>query len=515
MRRPVVLAILDGWGIGEASDCNAIALAKTPNLDRYAATYPQTSLGASGSDVGLIAGQMGNSNVGHLNIGAGRIVYQDLGRITRAVETGEFDRNPALLAAMDRLKGGGTLHLMGLLSDGGVHSHEDHVFALVRLAKARGISDVCLHLFLDGRDVPPKSALTYIERLERVLAEVGIGRIATVQGRYYAMDRDKRWERVERAWAALVRGEGNSADSPATAVRQAYAHDESDEFVMPTVILNPDGTPRARIRSGDSLIFWDFRADRARELSHALVDPQFTGFPRPDHPDVHYVTLTCYEHGLPVAGVAFPPEPPMRNILGDWLAQHGVRQLRIAETEKYAHVTYFFNGGLEEPFPGEERVLVPSPKVATYDQTPAMSAREITDQLLQRLRGGTVDFVALNYANCDMVGHTGDLKATIAAVEIVDRELGRIADEVLAQGGALLVISDHGNAELMRELNGEPHTAHTANRVPCLLIDERRRGVSLCTGVLADVAPTLLELLELPVPPEMTGRSIIIHSGEE
>lgn len=509
MRRPVVLAVLDGWGIRPESNGNAIALARTPNLDSYLASRPHSQLGASGPDVGLIAGQMGNSNVGHLNLGAGRVVYQDLGRITKAVQTGAFSANEALRAAMTRLTDGKALHLMGLLSDGGVHSHEEHVFALLRLAKEVGVERLFFHLFLDGRDVPPRSAEVFIARLERQIAAAGIGRIATVQGRFYAMDRDQRWERVERAYGALVCGRGEPAASAAEVVSRAYARDESDEFVQPAVIIDADGRPVGPIAPGDSVIFWNFRADRAREIIHALTDPEFTAFGRCLWPVIHCVTMTMYEAGLHVSAISFPPEPPLQNILGEWLSAYGARQLRIAETEKYAHVTYFFDGGREDPYPGEERVLIPSPKVATYDATPAMSAPEVTAELLKRLENGTCDSVVLNYANCDMVGHTGVLTAAISAVESVDECLGRVVAKVRDLGGAVLIVSDHGNAEEMIEPDGKPHTAHTCNPVPCILIDDQRRAASLRDGILADVAPTLLDLLELPIPPEMTGRSLL------
>lgn len=510
MRRPVVLAVLDGWGISAAREGNAIALAHTPHLDAYEAEYPHTQLSAAGADVGLIPGQMGNSNVGHLNLGAGRIVYQDLGRISAAIKTGAFDANETLRAAMSRLVGGQALHLMGLVSDGGVHSHEAHVFALLRLAKALGVRRVFVHAFLDGRDVPPRSAAGYLARLEQEMATLGVGRIATVQGRFYAMDRDQRWDRIERAYAALVCGEGEPVGSASEALARAYARGESDEFVQPAVVVGTDGRPLGTISSGDSVIFWNFRADRAREITHALTDPEFNAFVRRAWPVVHYVTMTMYEAGLNVSGIAFPPLPPMHNILGEWLAAFGVRQLRIAETEKYAHVTYFFNGGREDPYPGEDRVLIPSPKVATYDAVPAMSAPAVTDALLERLRTGSYDCIILNYANCDMVGHTGVLTAAIRAVEAVDECVGRVVEAVRDLGGAVLIVSDHGNAEEMIDPDGKPHTAHTANPVPCILVDDRRRAAALRPGILADVAPTLLELMELPIPPEMEGRSLIV-----
>lgn len=512
MRHPVVLAVLDGWGISPERAGNAIALARTPNLDAYAAAYPHSQLSASGADVGLIAGQMGNSNVGHLNLGAGRVVYQDLGRISHAVATGEFAANAVLRAAMTRLSGDRSLHLMGLLSDGGVHSHEDHVFALVSLAHELAIKHVYLHLFLDGRDVPPRSAEVYVARLEERLAALGTGRIASVQGRFWGMDRDKRWDRVRRGYAAIVCGQGEPVGSAAEAIARSYARDETDEFVQPAVVVDQDGRPVGPIRSGDSIIFWNFRADRAREMIHALTDPTFADFERCDWPVTHCVTMTMYEAGLHVSDIAFPPQPPLHNILGEWLSAFGVRQLRIAETEKYAHVTYFFNGGREDPFPGEERLLIPSPKVDTYDATPAMSAPEVTDQLLQRLDDGSCDCVILNYANCDMVGHTGVLPAAIAAVEAVDACLGRVVDRVRSLGGAVLIVSDHGNAEEMIAADGKPHTAHTGNPVPCILVDDQRRGAALREGILADVAPTLLDLLELPVPPEMTGTSLLAQA---
>ncbi|MEW6724706.1 MAG: 2,3-bisphosphoglycerate-independent phosphoglycerate mutase [Bacillota bacterium] len=503
---PVALIILDGWGLAPAGSANAITCARTPYLDHLMEEYPHSSLEASGVAVGLIRGQMGNSNVGHLNIGAGRVVYQDLGRISRAVETGELAANAALGRAIAAVAGsGGSLHLMGLVSDGGVHSHEEHLWALLELAAGRGVKRLYVHAFLDGRDVPPQSAGLYLERLENKLREVGRGRVASICGRYYAMDRDQRWDRLERAYRCLVQGEGYQAASAAVALQAAYDRGETDEFVAPTVI-----GPReeGRLAPEDWVIFFNFRADRARELSHALTDAEFGPFPRP-YRLPNLVTMTRYEEGLPV-DVAFPPLPEMVNTLGEWVCRQGLRQLRLAETEKYAHVTYFFNGGREEPFPGEDRVLIPSPKVATYDLEPAMSAQEITRAGLERLASGDYALLVVNYANGDMVGHTGCREAAIRAAEVVDTCLSQLVPAVVSSGGQALIISDHGNAEEMIDPDtGQPHTAHTPNRVPCILVSERFRGRELRPGRLADVAPTVCELLGLPVPPEMTGESLI------
>jgi 2,3-bisphosphoglycerate-independent phosphoglycerate mutase len=500
---PVVLIVLDGYGLRDDPRDNAVAMARKPNLDRFMAQYPHTRVAASEMKVGLPEGQMGNSEVGHLNMGAGRVVYMDSVRITRAIRSGEILKNPALVVAMDRVRERGALHLMGLVSDGGVHSYQEHLEALVRMAHQRGLSRVFIHAILDGRDTPPTSGADYVEQLQAFLAREGVGRVAVVTGRYYAMDRDKRWERLERAWRAMVLGEGVAAEDPVAAVRASYAKAVTDEFVEP-VVIRDRGRAVARIEDGDSAVFFNFRADRARQLTAALTQPSFPGFPRPVFPKLHFVCMTEYDKtfGLPVA---FPPVR-LVNIVSDVMSAGGIANLRIAETEKYAHVTYFFNGGVEKPYPGEDRILVPSAKVATYDLKPEMSAFEITDQLLEQLAAGRHRVVVCNLANPDMVGHTGVLEAAIKAVETVDVCLGRIVDSALQRGGAVLITADHGNCEVMRDPEtGQPHTAHTTNPVPFILIHEGARGPLRTDGALADVGPTLLALLGEPQPREMTG----------
>lgn len=509
MPKPLILMILDGWGINPAEQNNAVALASTPNMDRLQREYSCSQLQASGMSVGLPDGQMGNSEVGHLNIGAGRIVYQDLTRITKAIADGSFFRNPALLDCIARTRlSGGRLHLAGLLSDGGVHSHNSHLYALLELARREGLEEVFVHCFLDGRDTPPQSALGYVAELEQEIGKIGVGRIATVMGRYYAMDRDNRWERVELAYAAMVRGEGNAAASALAAVEASYAEGVNDEFVVPSVICK-GAAPVGQVRDGDGFIFFNFRSDRAREITRAFNDPGFSGFNRQSTTSLaSFVCMTEYDEtfGLPVA---FAPEG-LKNILGEVVAGAGLRQLRIAETEKYAHVTFFFNGGNETPFPNEDRALIPSPKeVPTYDLKPEMSAFGVTDELLARLEEDRYDFIVLNYANADMVGHTGVQAAATQAVEAVDACIGKVVEKVLFKGGALLITADHGNAESMVDDNGAPHTAHTCNPVPLVLVDDTRRNALLRTGILADLAPTILELLGLPQPAEMTGRSLL------
>ncbi|HEY3314942.1 MAG TPA: 2,3-bisphosphoglycerate-independent phosphoglycerate mutase [Bacillota bacterium] len=506
-----VLIVLDGWGQCAPNAGNAIALAHTPNLDRLRAEYPHNLLGASGEAVGLTEGQMGNSDVGHLNLGAGRVVYQMLVRIDKAIGDGSFFDNPVLREVIHRAGARApeadrpALHLVGLLSDGGVHSHLRHLFALLEMARRAGVRKLYIHAFLDGRDVPPISALTYVDELQRKQDELGFGQVATVMGRYYGMDRDKRWERTRLAYEAIVLGRGERAATAAEAVEKAYAREETDEFVLPTVVGSYPG-----VKSGDSIVFFNFRADRARQISHALMDGDFAGFPREVWPrPLVMVGLAEYEASLPVPA-AFPPEV-LHNTMGEYLSRLGQTQLRIAETEKYAHVTFFFNGGEERVFPGEERLLIPSPKVATYDLTPEMSARPVTDAAVKAIEAGKFDFILLNYANGDMVGHTGDLAATIKAVEVVDECVGRIVTAALHTGDFCLIIGDHGNAEekIDPETHG-PHTAHTCNPVPIILIKEEFRGPrgSIDHGVLADVSPTVLDLMGLPIPPEMTGRSL-------
>jgi 2,3-bisphosphoglycerate-independent phosphoglycerate mutase len=505
--RPIVLMVLDGFGVRENGADNAIALAHTPHLDRFYATYPHTTLEASGLRVGLPEGQMGNSEVGHLNIGAGRVVYMDSTRISLAVRTGEIDRNPVLGEAMDRVRETGALHLMGLLSDGGVHSYQAHLEGLVAMARRRGVRRVFVHAFLDGRDTPPASGAGYLEALQSFLAGAGLGEVAVVCGRYFAMDRDQRWERTEKAWRALVLAEGERAHDPVAAVRASYERGVTDEFLAPVVVTRADGTPVATMADGDSVIFFNFRADRARQLTAALGLEGFAGFPRPVRPAVHFVCMTEYDANYPLA-VAFAQQD-LTNILADVMAVNGLSNLRIAETEKYAHVTYFFNGGNEQPWPGEERILIPSAKVATYDLKPEMSAYEITESLLQQIALERHALVVGNLANPDMVGHTGVLPAAVRAVEVVDECLGRMAEAVLARGGSLLITADHGNCEVMRDpVTGQPHTAHTTRPVPFIVVQEGAHFPLRSGGALEDVAPTILGLLGIAPPPEMTGRDL-------
>ncbi|MCF6265754.1 MAG: 2,3-bisphosphoglycerate-independent phosphoglycerate mutase [Desulfuromusa sp.] len=503
---PVVLVVLDGWGIRESCDNNAACQANTPVLDRLRQEYPISRLSASGTDVGLPAGQMGNSEVGHMNIGAGRIVYQDLSRISLAIEDRSFFSIPVLKRICERLvASGGKLHLLGLLSDGGVHSHNNHLYALVRMAKQLGVQDICIHTFMDGRDTPPKSGIDYLAQLEDELKKIGSGRVATVTGRYWAMDRDNRWDRVEKAYLALTEGIGQQVDSSAEAIESAYAADQTDEFVEPRVVGQP-GT----IDDGDGVIFFNFRADRARELTRALALTDFTGFSR--HKTVQlvdYVCLTEYDTTFHLP-VAFPSET-YPDILAEVVSKAGFKQLRIAETEKYAHVTFFFNGGVEQPWPGEDRVMIPSPQdVATYDEKPSMSAVAVTDEVVKRVKSNAYQLIVLNYANCDMVGHTGILSAAIEAVETVDTCLGRLVDAVVKAGGKLLITADHGNCEQMVDKNGHPHTAHTTNPVQFILVDPSRKDQAVRDGILADLAPTILELLKLEKPVAMTGQSLLV-----
>ena len=510
MKKPIVLCIMDGYGLNPDSAGNAIAAAATPCLDRLFAEWPHTQLGASGMEVGLPDGQMGNSEVGHTNMGAGRVVYQELTRISKAISDGDFFDNAAFAAAIDRCKQtGGALHLMGLLSDGGVHSHNTHLYALLKLAKQRGLTRVYIHCLLDGRDVPPASGADFIGELLAVCAEIGVGRIATVMGRYYAMDRDNRWERVVQAYSAMVAGEGTWNPDPAAAVRQSYETlDEqgkyiTDEFVKPVVCLKDAG-----MTAQDSLIFFNFRPDRAREITRAFVDADFDGFVRPGgFLDLFFVTMTQYDATMPNVQVAFTPQS-LRHTLGEYLSEQGLTQLRIAETEKYAHVTFFFNGGVERVFDGEDRVLIPSPKVPTYDLQPEMSAFLVCDAVCEWILSGTYDAIVLNFANCDMVGHTGIFEAAVKAVETVDTCVGRVADAVLQMGGKLLVTADHGNADRMTEADGTPFTAHTTHLVPLIVVGGE--AISLREGGrLCDLAPTLLQLLGLPKPAEMDGVSLL------
>ncbi len=509
MKKPIVLTIMDGFGINAETNGNAIFSASTPRLDNIFKTCAVTEIGASGLDVGLPDGQMGNSEVGHTNIGAGRVVYQELTRITKSIEDGDFFENEAFLKAIDNVKkNGSALHLMGLLSNGGVHSHNTHLYALVRLAKQKGVEKVFIHGLLDGRDVPPSSAADFIDELNRELDKIGCGKIATVMGRFYGMDRDNRWERVGKAYAALVYGEGIITNDASKAVRESYTvKDEegkflTDEFVLPTVV---EGTER--IKSGDSVIFFNFRPDRAREITRTFVDDDFTGFERKGgRQDVTYVCMTQYDASMPNVEVAFKPES-LNNTLGEFLANKGLTQLRIAETEKYAHVTFFFNGGREVMFEGEDRILVNSPKVATYDLQPEMSANEVCDKVCEAIESGKYDVVILNFANCDMVGHTGVFGAAKAAVETVDTCVGRVEDSVRKMGGIMLLTADHGNADRMLDVDGSPFTAHTTNPVPFAVIGKDvklRKGGKLC-----DISPTIIKLLGLEQPTEMTGKSIV------
>ncbi len=502
------LIILDGFGINTRSEGNAIQAANKPNLDSFFQKYPNTVIHTSGMDVGLPKGQMGNSEVGHTNIGAGRIVYQELTRITKSIEDGDFFEKKEFLDAVENCKANQSgLHLYGLLSDGGVHSHNTHLYALIDLAKKKGLKDVYVHCFFDGRDVPPDSGLGFVKELEARLEQTGVGRIASVMGRYYAMDRDNRWERVVQAYEAMVLGKGLSAASGSEAVEKSYAREEFDEFIKPTVIME-GGKPVATIGANDSVIFFNFRPDRAREITRTFVDPEFTGFERPKgFFPLHYVCMTQYDKTLPNVSVAFKPES-LTNTFGEYISRHGLRQLRIAETEKYAHVTFFFNGGVEAMYEGEDRALIPSPKVATYDLKPEMSAYEVTEEVLKRIDSKVYDVIVLNFANCDMVGHTGFFDAAKAAVEAVDECVGRIVKAIQAQDGVALITADHGNAEQMiDEESGGPFTAHTTNVVPLIGIGIGNR--QLKEGRLADLAPTMLELLGLEKPSEMTGESLL------
>ncbi|MGA0806695.1 MAG: 2,3-bisphosphoglycerate-independent phosphoglycerate mutase, partial [Pseudohongiellaceae bacterium] len=504
-----LLLILDGWGYREATDHNAIALARTPVWDRLWQQYPHTLIHTSGMKVGLPEGQMGNSEVGHMNLGAGRVVYQSLTRINKAISDGDFFANPALLGAVNAVKEhGSTLHVIGLLSDGGIHSHEDQIAALLQLARQQGCRRVLLHALLDGRDTPPRCAEASLRRFSDVLAQSGCGAIASISGRFYGMDRDKRWDRVEKAFNAICHGRADHRASSAVAgLQAAYARNESDEFVAPTLIC-ADGEAPATIQDGDAVVFMNFRADRARELTLAFTDPAFKGFARCTLPRLsRFVTLTEYAEGLNVE-VAFKPEN-LDNSLGEYLAELGKTQLRIAETEKYAHVTFFFSGGREQEYPGETRILVPSPKVATYDLQPEMSAVEVTDKLVEAIHVRRFDAIICNFANGDMVGHTGILSAAIKAVETLDACLGRITEAVLAENGSCLITADHGNVEQMLDPeSGQAMTSHTTGPVPLVCVS--RQPVRLQDGgSLCDVAPSLLTLMQLPIPPEMSGRSLV------
>lgn len=504
MRKPVALIILDGFALIDKVEGNAVAKANKPNFDRFYKNYPTTSLGASGNDVGLPDGQMGNSEVGHLNIGAGRIVYQELTRISKSIEDGDFFDNEQLLEAMENAQNGKALHLLGLLSDGGVHSHIDHLKGLLDFAKKKGVQKVYIHAFLDGRDTPPKSGIQFVTELESYMNQVGIGEIATVSGRYYAMDRDNRWERVEKAYRAVAEGNALKLDSAKSLVEQSYIQGVTDEFVVPGVVLKD----YPGIMQGDSVIFYNFRPDRARELTRAIVDDEFIGFARVKK-DTLFVTMTQYDALIENVNVAYKPHV-LNNTLGEYISAHDMTQLRIAETEKYPHVTFFFNGGREEKYEGESRILVPSPKVATYDLQPEMSAYQVTEKLMEDLSTNPKDLIVLNFANCDMVGHTGVFNAAVQAVETVDKCIGRIIPKILEMGGAVLLTADHGNAEQMLAEDKTPFTAHTTNPVPLIYIDDLNKNAILRSGGrLSDLAPTILDLMELDKPMEMLGDSLI------
>lgn len=511
VKKPLLLMILDGWGYTEEKTGNAVLAAKTPVLDSLVERYPSCLLEAAGRAVGLPDGQMGNSEVGHLNIGAGRIIYQDYTRINKAIEDESFFSNPVLLQAIDNVKkNNSSLHIMGLFSYGGVHSHMNHMRALIELGKRESLDNVYIHAFLDGRDVPPRAALEDMKEQEELMKEAGFGQVATVSGRYYAMDRDKRWQRTELAYDALTLGEGLIAGDPVTAIKMAYDRDENDEFVKPTVIVDEKGNPLATVKERDSLIFFNFRPDRARQLTYAFVNKDFDGFERKAYPDVFYVCMTEYDEELDVS-IAFPSES-IDNTLGEVLSKANLKQLRIAETEKYAHVTFFFNGGEERQNEGEERCLVPSPKVSTYDLKPEMSVYEVTEELVNHIRSGKYDVIILNFANMDMVGHSGIFDATVKAVEAVDECVGKIIDTLVDEGGAALITADHGNAEkIIDYTTGEAHTAHTCNPVRCILVNGDA-NITLQPGKLADIAPTMLEILGMKKPEEMTGNSLLLKN---
>lgn len=508
MKKPTALIILDGWGISNLDLGNAIKQAKTPNITKYAQKYPCTSIKTSGEYVGLPDGQMGNSEVGHLNIGAGRIVYQELTRITKSIEDGDLFKNGELLKAINNSKQNNkNLHIMGLLSDGGVHSHINHLKGLLEFAKKEGLEKVYVHAILDGRDTDPKSAVKYIEDIESYMKEIGVGKIATVSGRYYSMDRDKRWERIELGFNSMVLSQGEIANSAKEAVEKAYNDNKTDEFVLPTVILEDD-KPIAKIEENDSIIFFNFRPDRARQITRSIASKAFDGFKR-DYINTVFVCMTQYDITIDEVNIAFKPQK-LSNTLGEYLSSKGIKQLRIAETEKYAHVTFFFNGGVEDSNEGEDRCLIPSPKVATYDLKPEMSAYEVTENLLQRLDEDKYDFIVLNYANPDMVGHTGVIDAAIKAVETIDECLGKIIYKIVSLGGNAIITADHGNAEYMRDKDGNIVTAHSTNEVPCIFVTDKevelRDGGRLC-----DLAPTLLDNMNIEKPKEMTGDSLLIY----
>ena len=510
-KRPTVLMILDGYGLNDSKKGNAVAEAKTPVVDQLMKEYPFVKGNASGMAVGLPEGQMGNSEVGHLNMGAGRIVYQDLTKITKAIQDGDFFENKVLLSACENVKANdSSLHLMGLVSDGGVHSHNEHLYGLLELAKRQGISKVYVHCFLDGRDTPPASGKEYVEELEAKMREIGVGQTATVMGRYYVMDRDNRWERVEKAYRALVYGEGEKTTSGPEGIQASYDKEVTDEFVLPTVV-EKDGHPVATIQNNDSVIFFNFRPDRAREITRAFCDDSFSSFEREKRMELTYVCFTDYDETIPNKLVAFKKET-ISNTFGEFLAAHGKKQARIAETEKYAHVTFFFNGGVEEPNPGEDRILVKSPKVPTYDMQPEMSAPQVCEKLVEAIHSGKYDVIIVNFANPDMVGHTGVEAAAVKAIEAVDACVGKTVEAILEENGVLFICADHGNAEqLIDYATGEPFTAHTTNPVPFILVNAGEGYGLREGGCLADIAPTLIELMGMEQPKEMTGRSLLVR----
>nr|WP_288978120.1 2,3-bisphosphoglycerate-independent phosphoglycerate mutase [uncultured Blautia sp.] len=509
-KKPTVLMILDGYGLNDNCDANAVCEAKTPIMDQLISQCPFVKGNASGMAVGLPEGQMGNSEVGHLNMGAGRIVYQELTRISKEIEDGDFFQNEALLKAVRNAKANDSaLHLFGLLSDGGVHSHNTHVYGILELAKREGLSKVFVHCFLDGRDTPTTAGKEYIKELNDKMKELGVGQVASVMGRYYAMDRDNRWDRVERAYNVMTKGEGNQAECPVCAVKDSYAAEKTDEFVEPTAIVK-DGQPVGIIKDKDSVIFFNFRPDRAREITRAFCDDGFTGFARDKRLDLTYVCFTEYDPTIQNKDVAFH-KVAISNTFGEFLAANGMTQARIAETEKYAHVTFFFNGGVEEPNKGEDRILVKSPKVATYDLKPEMSAYEVCDKLTEAIRSGKYDVIIINFANPDMVGHTGVEDAAIKAVEAVDACVGKAVDAVKEVGGQMFICADHGNAEQLKDyVTGETFTAHTTNPVPFILVNAELGYGLREGGCLADIAPTLIEMMGMEQPKEMTGKSLLI-----
>ena len=510
-RKPVVLMILDGYGLNERHDGNAVYEAQTPVMDRLMKEYPFVKGNASGLSVGLPDGQMGNSEVGHLNMGAGRIVYQELTRITKSIEDGDFFENPEFLAAVENCKNhDSALHLYGLVSDGGVHSHNTHIYGLLELAKRNGLTKVFVHCFLDGRDTPPSSGKEFVAELEEKMKELGVGRVASVMGRYYAMDRDNRWDRVKLAYDALTKGEGNRGESATDLIQESYDNGKTDEFVLPAVVTE-NGAPVGLIREHDSVIFFNFRPDRAREITRAFCDDSFSGFEREKRMELTYVCFTDYDETIPNKLVAFKKET-ISNTFGEFLAAHGKKQARIAETEKYAHVTFFFNGGVEEPNPGEDRILVKSPKVPTYDMQPEMSAPQVCEKLVEAIHSGKYDVIIVNFANPDMVGHTGVEAAAVKAIEAVDACVGKTVEAILEENGVLFICADHGNAEqLIDYATGEPFTAHTTNPVPFILVNAGEGYGLREGGCLADIAPTLIELMGMEQPKEMTGRSLLVR----